>query len=125
MKKFLALAFVCAGLTAMAVTPRVNNVNIADLTKKAGNGSMVMKSNTLAKSLTAGVMNVQAGKSQMSPKQFFSSRNLGAIFARSAARCWRSSFDERRGASADDADADLVGSAAIAAPAGSCAFFSM
>ena len=76
MKKFLALAFVCAGLTAMAVTPRVNNVNIADLTKKAGNGSMVMKSNTLAKSLTAGVMNVQAGKSQMSPKQFFSSRNL-------------------------------------------------
>ena len=76
MKKFLALAFVCAGLTAMAVTPRVNNVNIADLTKKAGNGSMVMKSNTLAKSLTAGVMDVQAGKSQMSPKQFFSSRNL-------------------------------------------------
>ena len=50
MKKFLALLFVCAGLTAMAAP----HVNKADLTQ-ANKGQMVMKANTLTNHLTAGV----------------------------------------------------------------------
>lgn len=50
MKKFLALLFVCAGLTAMAAP----HVNKADLTQ-ANKGQMVMKANTLGNQLTAGV----------------------------------------------------------------------
>ncbi|MBR5672963.1 MAG: hypothetical protein IKW97_01050 [Muribaculaceae bacterium] len=49
MKKFLALLFVCAGLTAMAAP----HVNKADLTQ--AKGQMVMKANTLTNNLTAGV----------------------------------------------------------------------
>ena len=50
MKKFLALLFVCAGLTAMAAP----HVNKADLTQ-ANKGQMVMKANNLTNNLTAGV----------------------------------------------------------------------
>ena len=49
MKKFLALLFVCVGLTAMAAP----HVNKADLTQ--AKGQMVMKANTLTNNLTAGV----------------------------------------------------------------------
>ena len=51
MKKFLALMFVCAGLTAMAAP----HVNKADFTTKPSKGEMVMKANTLSNQLTAGV----------------------------------------------------------------------
>ena len=50
MKKFLALLFVCVGLTAMAMP----HVNKAELTQ-ANKGQMVMKANTLTNNLTAGV----------------------------------------------------------------------
>ena len=50
MKKFLALLFVCAGLTAMAAP----HVNKAELTQ-ANKGQMVMKANNMANNLTAGV----------------------------------------------------------------------
>ena len=50
MKKFLALLFVCAGLTAMAAP----HVNKADLTQ-ANKGQMVMKANNLTNNLTSGV----------------------------------------------------------------------
>ena len=50
MKKFLALLFVCAGLTAMAAP----HVNKADLVQ-ANKGQMLMKSNTMANQLTSGV----------------------------------------------------------------------
>ncbi|MBR3728299.1 MAG: dockerin type I repeat-containing protein [Muribaculaceae bacterium] len=50
MKKFLALLFVCAGLTAMAAP----HVNKAELTQ-ANKGQMVMKANNLTNNLTAGV----------------------------------------------------------------------
>ena len=50
MKKFLALLFVCAGLTAMAA-PQINKADVM----MANKGQMVMKANTLSNSLTAGV----------------------------------------------------------------------
>ena len=50
MKKFLALLFVCAGMTAMAAP----HVNKADLTQ-ANKGQMVMKANNLTNNLTSGV----------------------------------------------------------------------
>ncbi len=50
MKKFLALLFVCAGLTAMAA-PHVNKAEIT----QANKGQMVMKANSLTNNLTAGV----------------------------------------------------------------------
>ena len=50
MKKFLALLFVCAGLTAMAA-PQVNKADLTQVNK----GQMVMKANTLTNQLTAGV----------------------------------------------------------------------
>ena len=52
MKKFLALLFVCAGLTAMAA-PQVNKADLKTVNK----GEMVMKANTLANNLTSGVVN--------------------------------------------------------------------
>ena len=48
MKKFLALLFVCAGLTAMAA-PQVNKADLTPVNK----GQMVMKANTLTNQLTA------------------------------------------------------------------------
>ena len=50
MKKFLALLFVCAGLTAMAA-PHVNKADLSTANK----GQMVMKANTLSNQLTASV----------------------------------------------------------------------
>ena len=50
MKKFLALLFVCAGLTAMAA-PHVNKADLTQVNK----GQMVMKANTLTNQLTVGV----------------------------------------------------------------------
>ena len=47
MKKFLALLFVCAGMTAMAA-PHMNKAELP----KAVNGQMVMKANTLTNELT-------------------------------------------------------------------------
>ena len=49
MKKFLALLFVCAGLTAMAA-PQVNKTDL-----NQNKGQMVMKANTLSNHMTAGV----------------------------------------------------------------------
>ena len=70
MKKFLALMFVCAGLTAMAA-PHVNKAEVAQAPK----GQMVMKSNTLTNHLTAGVSQsfMQAAKKNV---QRTSSQNL-------------------------------------------------
>lgn len=69
MKKFLALAFVCAGLTAMAATPRLGNVNQA----VAGKPGKVVMTNAerMAKKSPANVM-----KSGMSLQQFFSKNSL-------------------------------------------------
>ncbi len=50
MKKLLALLFVCAGLTAMAA-PHVNKADLLTANK----GQMVMKTNTMANQMTAGV----------------------------------------------------------------------
>ena len=51
MKKFLALLFVCTGLTAMAA-PQVNKVDMPTAAK----GQMVMKANTLTNNLTSGMV---------------------------------------------------------------------
>lgn len=50
MKKFLALMFLCAGLTVMAA-PHVNKAELS----RANKGQKVMKANTLANDLTRGV----------------------------------------------------------------------
>lgn len=63
MKKFLALMFVCAGLTAMAAP----HVNKADLVK-ANVGQKVMKANTLSNQLTAPMMTQSKGT--LTPRQF-------------------------------------------------------
>ena len=70
MKKFFALLFVCAGLTAMAAVPHVNNAKVA---QGKAQTSMVLKSNTLANQMTAPAM--KAGKN-MSVQQFFAERNV-------------------------------------------------
>ena len=70
MKKFLALLFVCAGLTAMAGVPQFNKAQLVQGKKQA----MVLKSNTLANHMTAPVMTT--GKSGMTIQQFFADRNL-------------------------------------------------
>ena len=73
MKKFLALLFVCAGLTAMAA-PQVNR---ADLTNKANKGQMVMKANTLSNQLTAGVSKnfMEAAKKNVKKADFAAQAN--------------------------------------------------
>ena len=74
MKKFLALLFVCAGLTAMAVTPRVNmNAQVRD-GKPVKN--MVMKSNTLANQFTAPVMKAKVTKDVMTPQRLFEEKGI-------------------------------------------------
>ena len=57
MKKFFALLFVCAGLTAMAGVPQINKADIAKATK----GQMVMKANTFTQEMTAPVMHQMTG----------------------------------------------------------------
>lgn len=60
MKKFLALLFVCAGLTAMAA-PHVNKADLA----QANKGEMLLKSNTMAKHYTtAATQSFMAGAKQ-------------------------------------------------------------
>ena len=72
MKKFFALLFVCAGLTAMAVTPRVNtNVNVAQ--NKAPK-SMVLKSTTLSNQLSAPAMKVT--DKTMTPQKLFAEKGV-------------------------------------------------
>ena len=72
MKKFLALLFVCAGLTAMAAVPHVNN-NAMVAQGKAPK-SMVMKSNTLANRFTAPVM--QASSNVLTPHKLFAEKGI-------------------------------------------------
>jgi len=75
MKKFLALLFVCAGLTAMAVNPHVN------MNAKVVNGkpakAMVLKSNTLSNQLSAPVMSsAKFDANAMTPQRFFADRGV-------------------------------------------------
>lgn len=73
MKKFFALLFVCAGLTAMAVTPHVNTSNVKMLDGKPVT-SMVMKTTPMAEQLTASVMksgSVQQMQKGLSVQKFF------------------------------------------------------
>ena len=73
MKKFLALAFVCAGLTAMAATPHVNH-NVT-LNQGKVQKAMLLKSNTLADQLTTPVMKpTKANK--MSLPNFFADKGI-------------------------------------------------
>ena len=72
MKKLFALLFVCAGLTAMAVTPRVNtNVQVRDGKPVK---SMVLKSNTLANQLSAPAM--KQSKNTMTPQRLFAEKGV-------------------------------------------------
>ena len=78
MKKFLALLFVCAGLTAMTAP----HVNKADLVQ-ANKGQMVKKATPAATHFTSNVMNMQA--TNMTPmKSRFTPNNL--VEARKAPR---------------------------------------
>mgnify|MGYP002625079300 CR=1 FL=1 len=72
MKKFFALLFVCAGLTAMAAVPQVSSK--AQVVSGKPAKSMVLKSNTLTNQLTAPVM--KADMNIMSPQKFFTERGV-------------------------------------------------
>jgi len=74
MKKFFALLFVCAGLTAMAVNPHVDMSNAKKFDGKPAQNAMVLKSNTLSNQLSAPVM--QADKNVMTVQKFFRERNV-------------------------------------------------
>ena len=69
MKKFFALLFVCAGLTAMAGAPQFNKADMMKSTK----GQMVMKANTLSQDLTAPVMKTMTGAKAPSSMKFINS----------------------------------------------------
>lgn len=71
MKKFLALLFVCAGLTAMAAP----HVNKADLVQ-ANKGQMVMKATPAATQFTSNVMNMPQAKNLTPMKSRFTPNNL-------------------------------------------------
>lgn len=71
MKKFLALLFVCAGLTAMAGVQQIDKAQLVQGKKQA----MVLKNNTLANQLTTPVMKATKGN-KMSIQNFFADRNL-------------------------------------------------
>ena len=72
MKKFLALLFVCAGLTAMAA-PHVNKAELV----QANKGKMVMKSNTMAQQFTgAATQNFMVGAKQALKNQRVKPENL-------------------------------------------------
>ena len=74
MKKFFALLFVCAGLTAMAVTPRViTNVQVRDGKPVK---SMVLKSNTLANQLIAPAMKTKVTKNTLTPQRVFAEKGV-------------------------------------------------
>ena len=70
MKKFLALLFVCAGLTAMAA-PQINKADLAQVNK----GQMVKKATPAATQFTSNVMNMQA-KNLTPMKSRFTPNNL-------------------------------------------------
>lgn len=69
MKKLLALLFVCAGLTAMAINP------VHPQVEKMPKGSMLMKSNTLSNDLTKHVVN---GNLQGSLQEFFKTHDVSS-----------------------------------------------
>ena len=74
MKKFLALMFVCAGLTAMAATPHVNNT--AKITKQATHEQVMT-----AKAMNPAHVQAQAQakavtKNSLTPKSFFKQYGL-------------------------------------------------
>ena len=62
MKKLLALMFVCAGLTAMAVNPVHHVTNKKMSQRSLEKGAMVLKSNTLAKDLTKNMVSAKEAK---------------------------------------------------------------
>ena len=71
MKKFLALLFVCAGLTAMAAQPTF----VSKSNQQKAHAAMVMKANTLGNHMTAPAM--QAVKKDMqSPIAYMQARGL-------------------------------------------------
>jgi hypothetical protein len=70
MKKFLALLFVCAGLTAMAGMPQISKPNFS----KATNGQMVMKANTFSSEMSAPAM--KYGKDAMTPRKLMKDLNM-------------------------------------------------
>ena len=66
MKKFLALMFVCAGLTAMAAAPHVNNT--ANITKQATHAQVMKASKAIDAQAKA---KVTSQKNSLTPKAFF------------------------------------------------------
>lgn len=66
MKKFLALMFVCAGLTAMAAAPHVNNT--ANITKQATHAQVMKASKAIDAQVKA---KVTTQKNALTPKSFF------------------------------------------------------
>ena len=74
MKKFFALLFVCAGLTAMAAVPHVNNN--ANVTQGKAQKTMVMKSNTLSNQLIAPVMKTKVTKNTLTPQRLFAEKGV-------------------------------------------------
>lgn len=73
MKKLIALMFVCAGLTAMAAVPHVNNAKV--VSGKADK-SMVLKANTLSNQLSAPAMKMAADKNAMPIQKFFAEKKV-------------------------------------------------
>ncbi len=92
MKKLLALLFVCVGLTAMAVAPKhITSMNLP----KANKGQMVMKANTLANQLTAGMQ--MSSKDIKTPGQLMKERKMipsDNMLKRAPRRALRFSSDE-------------------------------
>ncbi len=72
MKKFLALLFVCVGLTAMAGMPQMEKVNFT----KADKGQMMMKSNTLSNDLGVRAIQMKAGKDALTPRKLMKDLNM-------------------------------------------------
>ena len=79
MKKFLALLFVCAGLTAMAA-PQINKADLV----QANKGQKVMKATSAATQFTTNVMNMPQAKNMTPMKSRFTPNNL--VEARKAPR---------------------------------------
>ena len=71
MKKFLALLFVCAGLTAMAAQPTF----VSKSNQQKAHAAMVMKANTLSNHMTAPVMQ-GVKKDMQSPIAYMQARGL-------------------------------------------------
>ena len=74
MKKFFALLFVCAGLTAMAAVPHVNNN--AKVAEGKAPKTMVMKSNTLSNQLIAPVMKTKVTNNTLTPQRLFAEKGI-------------------------------------------------